>query len=531
MNQYPHDAELKQSFWKIELYVVTLSIVFVSTSFFIQGNVGLNLADEGHLWYGVIQTTQGAVPIRDFRAYDPGRYYWAAGWCLFFGSGILALRIANALFQIIGLSLGLLAMSKLTTNKWLLAFAGGLLVIWMFPRTKLYEHSLVMAAILFAVLIIENPSLKRHFIAGMFVGLAAFFGRNFGIYSFVSLFCLILFVWYKMGRALLTKRIIVWTLGIFTGSLPLIWMFVFVPGFFTSFLDSISLLFSKEAPVLPLPIPWPWPIQISTFTSLNGLRKCLVGLAFVIIPIFYLLSILYLLSVKKDHLTEDKALFIASVFIGVPLMHHAAVRSDVSHLAQSITPFLISLISFPWVFRGSHRKDVIICLLLGTIMMMSGVIMFPEIIPIVDKMKARLLGSSSLMQYDLKGDTVWISQRQVEYIESIKQFVHQHVASDESIMIVPDAPGMYPILERSMPIWDPFPLFPVGEKRQKQIIESLVKNNVNWALISNRAIDGMDERRFSKTHHIVWQYLTEEFVPIELSGLPDEQLLLQRNSQ
>ena len=186
----------------------------------------------------------------------------------------------------------------------------------------------------------------------------------------------------------------------------------------------------------------------------------------------------------------------------------------------------MSLIAFPWVFRQSSKKYFVTGLLLGMITIMSGVIMFPEIIPIVDKMKAILFGRSALVKYALKDDMVWMPQKQVDYIESIKQFVHQHVAPDESILIIPDAPGMYPILERSMPIWDPFPLFPIKEERQKQIIQSLTKNNVNWALISNLARDEMDERRFSKTHDIVWQYLTEEFIPMDIPGLSDDQLLL-----
>src|SRR5579859_5815288 len=62
-----------------------------------------SMADEGFLWYGAQRVLAGEVPLRDFEAYDPFRYYWAAGVMgLLRDHGIVALRIAVMLFGALG---------------------------------------------------------------------------------------------------------------------------------------------------------------------------------------------------------------------------------------------------------------------------------------------------------------------------------------------------------------------------------------------------------------------------------------------
>jgi len=76
------------------LKVTLLSVALVILSLYLQCNIGLDLAEEGSLWYGAVQTASGQVPVRDFKYYDLGRYYWTAFWLRLLGNNLISLRIS-----------------------------------------------------------------------------------------------------------------------------------------------------------------------------------------------------------------------------------------------------------------------------------------------------------------------------------------------------------------------------------------------------------------------------------------------------
>ena len=134
-----------------------------ASSFLLQARAGINLADEGFLWYGVQQTAHGQVAIRDFQSYDPGRYYWGAAGAFLFGKGLLALRFSETIFQIIGLWAGLMAATRIARTWVMLVAIGFMLTIWMFPSHKLFDHTLLLCGIWFATRIDRRTFLAQNF--------------------------------------------------------------------------------------------------------------------------------------------------------------------------------------------------------------------------------------------------------------------------------------------------------------------------------------------------------------------------------
>ncbi len=500
-----------------------LSIALVTVSFLLQGNIGINLGDEGFLWYGTIQTGMGEVPVLDFQSYDPGRYYWGAAWCKIFGNySLLSLRISNSIFQAVGLTFGLLSLRRITKSYWILTVEGLVLLLWMYPRHKLFEPSIAMAAVYFAILLIENPSLVQHLIAGVFVGVAAFLGRNHGLYTFASFFLLIIFIWLKLDRTNLFRRLLAWVGGIILGYYPMFFMLAVVPGFFDSFVDSIKFLFRFGRTNLPLPVPWFWRADYSKLNLIQSANAFFTGLFFLMFPVFNALAAIYLCFIKRDSIRENPTL-VASSFVSFTYMHYAFSRADLPHLGQAIHPLLIGLISLPSALPSGYKKKLSISLLsitlVGTLLSvgLSSYYYLKATAP-----------SDLYVQKKIGSDRIWIDLGTANLIDTVSTINSQLVKQNEGLLIAPHWPMFYPILGRKSPVWDIYLLFPETDTRQKEMIEELRKQNVNWIILGDVALDGRDDLRFKNTHPLLYQHFKDKFEVVANKGLPENYQLLHR---
>ena len=465
------------------------------------------------------------MPIRDFQSYEPSRYYWGAAWFRIFGNdGIRSLRISTAIFQSLGLTFGLLSLKRVTQSWWILAIEGLLLLLWMYPSYYLFEPSITMASVYFAILLVEKPSLIRHFIAGAAVGLSAFMGLNHGLYTFLSFLLLLVFIWVKLDRKDFFKRLFAWVSGIFFGYSPMLFMIVVIPGFFESFIDSIKFYFSLGNTNLPLPVPWPWRVSYLKLNFVQAAEAFSKGLFFLIFPLFNFVVIIHILFAKCHNL-QRKYLLIASTFVSFTYMHHTFSRADLEHLASAIHPLLIGLFSLRSAFQFNFSKRLNINLLIA----ISGATIFT--VGIASPYYLKLTATpGQYVKRNISDEPIWIDIRDANVIDTVSQINNQLVQQNEELLIAPHWPTLYPILQRKSPLWDIYFLFPETKDRQKQMIEELRHKNVNWIIIGDIPLDGRNELRFKNTHPLLWQHFLKDFEVIKTNSLPNNYQLLHRKN-
>lgn len=498
-----------------DLALVALAFALVAVSFLAVAHAKIDLRDEGYLWYGSIAVTKGQVPLRDFESYDPGRYYWVAPWLMLLDRGIVPLRLACAAFHFPGILCGLLVVRRLTRAWSVLIPAGVLLTLWLFPPFML-NHTVALVGVWVAVLLIERPSAARHLLAGVFVGLAAFFGRNLGLYALVSFSALTMLVWWKIERSDLVRRCVAFGAGVVAGYSPMLLMLLFIPGFWEINVAAVRFVVGTGYTNLALPIRWPW--------LATSLFEAAVGVFWILCPVFYAVTGAWVVLAKKDDLVRRPVL-LAAVVTGAPYLHYAFSRPDIQHLGMSIHPFLLGTLAFSFAFVGRGRLPAAA---LVTLIGAASLVAVVTVHPLYIRARAE---PDWYVPLKLGRWTVWEPWYQARFIEGTIGFNESMVRPDEGFLIAPHiGPGLYSILNRDSPVWQLYFLVPPPEPWPRKMVEQLEQHRVDWALIHDVRPDGHEELRFRHTHPLIWEYIQREFDVFPVDGLPDDFTLYRRRN-
>jgi hypothetical protein len=261
------------------------------------------------------------VPIHDFMSYDPGRYYWAAGFMSVWGdNGILTLRAAVAVFQALGLFVGLyLIVGSSSRHRLLYALLSALtLAGWMFPYHKMFDISVSIFLIGALAFLARSPTRTGHFCVGVCVGLAAVFGCNHGVYGAVASFAVMALLSIKRTTDPgFVTGVVLWAAGIIVGFAPTLFMALLVPGFAVAYWERIFFGFDRFTN-LAVPVPWPWLVDFAALSFGKALREVLIGVCFIAIIAFGVFSGILAIRQRLQNKYVPPVL-VAAAFLACPM--------------------------------------------------------------------------------------------------------------------------------------------------------------------------------------------------------------------
>jgi hypothetical protein len=500
----------------LPLQSLFLATFVVFTAFILQGNKGFNLWDEGFLWYGVQRVMLGEVPIRDFMAYDPGRYYWSATLMSLLGdNGIMSLRGTVAIFQAIGLFVGLLLISSSVKkqNFFYLLLSAITLVVWMFPRHKLFDISLSILLIGILAFLVQKPTSLRYFITGLCVGLVAVFGRNHGMYGVAGSLGVMAWLSIKQAKELrVIKGFLLWLIGVTVGFMPILFMALFVPSFADAFLESIRFLFEIKETNLALPIPWPWLVNFTSMPLGEAIRGVLIGLFFIATIVFGALSIIWVIWQKLQN-KQVSPVLVAAAFLALPYAHYAYSRADIGHLALGIFPLLIGCLVILSTQPAKIKWSLALTLCAASLWVMH--IFHPG---------SQCFASKQCVTIEISGSNLVVDSGTANDVKLLRQLADQYAPNGQSFIATPFWPGAYALLERKSPMWEIYALFPRPQVFEQAEIERIKRAKPSFALIFDFPLDGRDDLRFQNTHPLIYQYILAHFDRIPDSPNPAYQI-------
>ncbi len=480
------------------------------------GDAHFNAAEEGYLWHGTWRAGMGDLPLRDYQSYDPGRYFACAALGKVFGDGLLGLRRSIAVFHALGLFLGLLAARRATRSVGLLVPIGIVLGMWMFPRQKVFEGAFSLAGTWAGVRLLESPTRARHLAAGACVGVTAFFGRNLGLYSALGLLLLIAANALRRRDGQALRNALAWCGGVVLGYSPMLVLFL-VPGFLERFVDSLLLL-RRLGTNIAEPWLWPWALELAALDTLGRIGRIALGAVY-LLPVVVLPLGLVALALSRAEDLRRRALLLAGSALGVFYMHHAAVRSDPSHLAQAIQPTLLAAVgALALLHERSRRAAALLSIAIGVLAAVAAYWHNPAL---------EGVEREDLVPVELAGDTLRLLPAHADYHARLRRTLEQHVAPEDAIFFAPSRPGFYPLFGKRPPSWWVYFFVPEPDREEQ---ESIVADlgDVEWVLIVDTAIGDRQDLRFGNSYPLVWIHITSSYRRVPTPELEPNHLLYRR---
>lgn len=492
--------------YRTNFYVATVAALSITGLWFwLTWRWGFDLADEGYYWYGAQRLLRGEVPLRDFSSYDIGRYYWAAGFMHIMGDdGPFAARLSAAAYQVLGTLLGvficLVALQREGSARWIFALLVAYsLTLWVRPYYKAYDHATSISIVAMLVLMLKTTKPSAWLLAGLCLGIAAIMGRNHGIYGSAAA---ILVISVLLINAPSRRAVVVlcgyFVLGVLIGFSPTLIMMLCIDGFMAAFVDSIVLIVKHGATNIALPVPWPWSVETGKVDFLVTAQNLAIGIGFVFLLAFPLIGILALAFSRFDLGSDARKVFVAATAAAIPYAHYAFSRSDVTHLSLAIFPSLIGLLAAGGAMKGLRP----IGLAVG-VLAVSFITAPPKVLHSLIK--------NDWVKANIAGEQLWIKPDLFERLQLINKELQELTSRSGKFLALPNMIGIHAIFRTQMTVFDIYPIIPRDRDFEAQEIRRLESSLPEIVLLSDHALDGNPELRYSRIHPLIYRWITSKY--------------------
>lgn len=460
---------------------------------------GISISDEGYLVYGTLELMRGFVPIRDFRAYDPGRYIYTAAVFALLGKGYVSARLGMAFLSGIAL-IAIVGFVLAGSGNALLAGAtGSACVLWMHPRHKQVESLFCVLCPVAATAL----AMGIGFWPGLIAGISLIFGLNLFVY-FGAAFAFVLtslLIQGDLGLWLIPKVVAGTVLGI----APLIALAATLQGTLRIYWQrKVMTILSRGSANLALGKPWLWAGEVAQFAQLSRARQLgFKGLFTVIVPI----SVVALVS---ESLGANSAPFVTgTAAASLAFFHHVHSRAGVNHFFQSTIPLVLLL---ALLIATYLPLQIGVAAVVGIAAFSLWVLW-----PIHHIRRDWLRDGRDTEPFTSVHDTLLLPPAMTTRLTKINTIVQAHGTAGDPLFAAPDFAGLFALVDRRSAAYDTYPIYPSTPDGQAAMLQDLKTSAPKVAVISKTTVDRRDDLRFAQNYTEVTEFIESNYTCVHNS--------------
>ena len=471
--------------------------------------VWVDLADEGYLVFGIFRLRDGQLPIRDFRAYDPGRYYWCGLFTLIFGAGFFAARVTMAVTMALALCLLATLMISATDAPILSVLTCALAMIWMQPRHKQIENFFAILGVFLLFDLSDDGGLLAYATLGAAIGLSAFFGLNCFVYLVGASFLMASLALDLPELPSLSAL----GLGFALGMLPTLVMFVAAKGYARDYFQrKIWALFQRGSTNLKLPLPWIWATGKTAFDGYTPVRRLNLKGLFSLMPVLFVGGLSLPLIIGASEMSPPERLIFAASCIGLVNFYHILSRADLGHMFLPALPLSVLIAASSYILFGTIGASIAVALAL----LAAVWLVWQQPFQLIGYLRSR----HDLVQFQCATDRLYLPSKLAMQMERLQQVTQKWSTKDEPILSVPMQIGLCAMFDRAHAVYDSFPVYPSGAPARRKMVEDLAKSRPKLMLIGTKAVDQRKDLIFLNNYPQVAAFIATDYTQLEtISGI------------